>query len=177
MIISPLILLFGTCSFAVALILHILVWRIIRPLKHLVWLGVIFIILPLFIYILLSYLSHTLTGLSKYFTSPFSIAFSLLWHLSLSSAYIMSYPLFQADCPSLKIIMAVSASMPEGMTLESINNFFSEDILLYDRLDDLVDDGLILVKNDKCEISLKGRLLSIFFSIYRRSLGLPLGEG
>ena len=63
------------------------------------------------------------------------------------------------------------------MTAESINDLFSEDTLLYDRLKDLANDDLILLKNNKWAISLKGRLLAGFFSTYRHLLGLPLGEG
>lgn len=132
------------------------------------WLAVIFIILPSAVYIFLFY--------SCYFPK-FGIVFTFIWHTALSSAYIMSYPLFQADCPSLKIILAVNCYMPEGLTEESINKLFSQDALLYDRMEDLVNDGLILSKNGSWVMSYKGRLLSLGFFIYRRLLGLPPGEG
>lgn len=162
------ILVLGTCSFIITLIIHISVWRLIRPVRQMVWLAAIFIILPSAIYLFLFY-SHYLP--------EFDIVFAFLWHIALSSAYIMSYPLFQADCPSLKIILAISSYMPEGITEDSINRLFSQDILLYDRMEDLVNDGLILSKNGSWIISYKGRLLSSFFLIYRRLLGLPPGEG
>ena len=166
--INSFILSLGAYSFFASLIIHILIWRLIRPIRHLMWLAAIFIILPSAVYIFLFF--------SHYF-SKFDIVFTFLLHIALSSAYIMSYPLFQADCSSLKIILAISSYMPEGLTEEAINKLFSQDILLYDRMEDLVNDGLILSKNGSWVMSYKGRLLSLAFFIYRRLLGLPPGEG
>jgi hypothetical protein len=174
--INPIILLLGSGTFIIALAIHIIVWRAMRPSKHLFCLGIIFLILPSLAYSLL-YLFQTSAYLSKYLTSPFNITFSFLWHFSLSSVYIASYPLFQAECPSLKIVLAVSSSMPRGMTGESIDKLFSQETLLQERLKDLANDRLIILKNDNYVISAKGRLLSVFFLAYRSLLGLPLGEG
>ena len=162
------ILSLGTYSFFASLIIHILIWRLIRPSKHLVWLGIIFIILPLAIYLTFPFFVDI---------SALATVFAFLWHTALSSAYIISYPLFQADCPSLKIILAIYSYMPKGLTEESINKLFSQDILLYGRIEDLVNDGLIVSKNGAWVMSYKGRLLSLVFFIYRRLLGLPPGEG
>ena len=165
--VNPLVLIFGTCSFIAAFLIHALVWRLIKPRRQLISLGIIFIILPLSAFVLAS----------CFFVSKFQLFLAGLWHLSLSSAYIATYPVFQAECPSLKIILAVASSMPDGMTAGAISNLFSQDALLEDRLEDLVNDGLAFVKNSEYSISLKGRLVVMFFSAYRRLLDLPPGEG
>jgi len=175
--ISLFILLLGSGTFMTAVVIHIMIWRAIRPVKQLFYLGIIFILIPSSIYILFFSLSQTSACSGKYLVSPFSMAFGFLWHFTLSSVYIASYPLFQAECPSLKIILAVSSSMPGGMTAEAIDRLFSEKVLLDDRLKDLFDERFIFQKNGKYIISRKGRVVSVFFLIYRRLLGLPLGEG
>lgn len=161
--INSLVLILGTSTFIIALFIHILLWRIKRPVRQLMWLGIIFIFLPVILYVMLSFYR--------------AIGLSLLWHLALSSAYIASYPLFQARCPSFKIILAVSSSMPEGMPEGSINNLFTHGMLINDRLDDLIKEKLVAVKDGAYILSPQGRILTKFFNIYRRLLGLPQGEG
>jgi len=168
--ITPAILFFGTIGFIISFVSHIIIWRVIRPAKHMVWLAVIFIILPIVVYILMGCLGYR--GLDCK-----NVIFVLLWHLALSAAYIMSYPAIQAECPTLKIILAVRDSMPKGMRVKAINDIFCNDRLLSDRFDDLINDDLISRKDGKWSLSLKGSLLVSFFSIYRKLLGLPLGEG
>lgn len=108
---------------------------------------------------------------------PFNLIFTLLWHGALSSAYIMTYPPIQAGCPSLKIMLAVSSSLSEGMTSEEINQLFPEDTLFTERIEDLEKEGLITLKYDVWGITFTGRLLSKFFAAYRNLLKLPIGEG
>lgn len=160
------ILLFGIASFIILFSSHILIWRIRKPSRHMAWLSVIFIIFPVLIYTLIN--SWVINK---------DIIFIALWNIALSVAYVMSYPAIQAECPTLKIILAVLASMPKGMTFKAINEIFSHNKLFSDRIEDLVKDHLILPKGDRWDLSFKGRLIVRFFSIYRSLLGLPLGEG
>ena len=75
------ILCVGTCSFIACLAVHIFVWRKIKPLKQLVWLGAIFIIAPLFLYIALSYPLCAFTHPFKYpnpFLKPYLLFYGTL---------------------------------------------------------------------------------------------------
>lgn len=176
--ITPLIFLWGTLTFISALIVHIIVWRIIQPNRQMMWLVIIFIIIPDCIYTV-SFAGLYLTGGSSpaIFDSLFNFICLIIWHTSLSSAYIMTYPPIQAGCPSLKIMLAVSGSMPDGLTIEEIDGIFSEETLFSDRFDDLIEDGLISWEYDTWGITGTGRLLARFFLAYRRILKLPVGEG
>lgn len=140
------------------------------PRKQILWLGIIFIILPAALY-LLKVIRAAGDGGSE------GIFFVFLWHVLLSLVYIMSYPAVQAECPTLKIVLSVADSMPNGMTIEDVGDIFSEDALLNERVEDLIRDGLIFLNEDKCVLSCKGYLLAAFFSGYRGLLGLPAGEG
>lgn len=176
--INSLVLFFGAGSFLAAFLTHILVWRIIRPRKQIIWLGVIFIILPVLLYLSLFFLSYFFSDYKgRFFSSGFNLILTVFWHIVLSLAYIMSYPAAQAESPTFKIILSVADSMPKGMTAQAVNDIFSEDVLLNERIEDLVRDGLIFLKDGKCVLSYKGRLIAAFFSGYRRLLSLPQGEG
>lgn len=170
------VLILGTGSFILALVMHILIWRVIKPVKHLIWLAIIFVILPLIAYAIVFYLSF-LFYKERFIASAPNVGFIVLWHIALSGTYIMTYPVSQAKCPSFKIMLAVSASMPKGITALDINDIFSKDILLTDRVDDLIDEGFIYIKDNKYNLTFKGNLLASSFIFYRHLLSLPLGEG
>jgi hypothetical protein len=112
----------------------------------------------------------------RFIAQPFNIVLIILWHSLLSVAYIFSYPAIQAECPSLKIILAISASMPQGLSAEAIVNLFIENKLLTESLDSLVNSGLLSLRNGKWVVSAKRRFLFTLFSLYRSLLKLPLGE-
>ena len=176
--VEPLVLLWGTISFTAALVVHIIIWRIFQPNRQMMWLVVIFIILPGLLYIAL-FIIFYLGALPHrcFLASPFNLFFTLIWHCALSSAYIMTYSPIQAGCPSLKIMLSIAATMPEGMTFKDIEQIFSEDTLFSDRIEDLEEDGLITLKYNAWGMTFTGRLLSEFFLAYRKLLKLPLGEG
>lgn len=176
--INPVIFLWGGASFLIALLVHILVWRIFQPPRQMMWLVIIFIIFPGLLFITLFAVSHLGTEpTGRFLASPFNLFLLIIWHTALSSAYIMTYPPIQTGCPSLKIILAIHSFMPEGLTAEKINEFFSQDTLFTDRFNDLIEDGLISWEYDTWGITATGKLLSKFFSTYRRFLKLPTGEG
>ncbi len=180
----------GIGLFLIAFAAHILVWRIVRPSKQMLWLTLVFIVLPICGGAVFSTVAATLSG-NRMGWAPTSLDtfLILLLNLLLSAAYIMSYPPIQAGCPSLKIILAVNASGKGGMTAEAIHRIFSKDILISERIEDLVNDGLIFVKrgapkndlvslkNGTLVISRQGRLIARMFAIYRKILNLPFGKG
>lgn len=164
--INPSVIFIGTVGFLVSFILHVITWRRFRPVKHLLCLAAIFIFLPIGGYLLL----YQSLGI-------FNLILVIIWHLGFSLTYIMTYPTIQAECPTFKILLAVRDSMPVGLSEESIKNIFSENKLLSDRVEDLIAEGLLHLKQGSWLLSFKGRLLAAGFSVYRRLLGLPLGEG
>lgn len=154
------------------------------------WLTIVFIILPICGWLVFSAGTGTHPEDGTDWTAiTLNTFLILLLNLLLSAAYIMSYPPIQAGCPSLKIILAVNNSRAEGMTADAIHRIFSEDILISERLEDLVNDGLIFVKrdttgddlislkNETIVISRKGYVIAHMFALYRRILDLPFGKG
>lgn len=158
----------GTASFLVAFFLHAALWRRGRPAREMTRLFVIFAVLPLPFYLA--------AGAAEP-GRALPLLFAFLWHLALSAAYIMTYPPIQAGCPSLKIVLLVKNAGAKGLSAEEIRSLFSRDALFDERFRDLVKDGLVAFKYDAWGITLGGRVLSRVFLLYRRLLGLPLGEG
>jgi hypothetical protein len=177
--ITPSIFLWGTISFLIALMVHILIWRFKKPPREMMWLVVIFILLPGIIYFGIVLSSLFSSSRQSCFAHPDIInrILTFIWHSALSSAYIMTYPPIQAGCPSLKIMLAIYSSRTAGMTIKDIERIFPEDTLFSDRFDDLIEDGLISWKYDAWGITGTGRLLARIFLTYRRLLKLPIGEG
>ena len=154
------------------------------------WLTLVFIVLPICGWMVFLAVSgiHPEDG-TGWAGTPLNTFLILLLNLLLSAAYIMSYPPIQAGCPSLKIILAVNNSRAEGMTEDDIHRIFSEDILVSERLEDLVNDGLIFVKrdstgddlvslkNETIVLSRQGYVIAHLFASYRRILNLPFGKG
>lgn len=166
-------LLVGTLSFLAAFVLHSAIWRWKRPEKQILWLTAVFLILPILLYlgIIILTLVERQQGTAIFFV------FSGLWHLALSSAYIMTYPPIQTGCPSLNIVLAVNSSMPEGLSGEEVRRIFSEQALVSKRFKDLTGDKLIRMKEGAWGLSFTGKIISKIFSRYRRLLKLPPGEG
>jgi hypothetical protein len=172
--ISLAVIAIGTATFLGAFLVHAAVWRRGRPPREMTRLFAIFLALPFSLYLAAALAVYVgdLTGASLY---PFLFAF--LWHLALSSAYIMTYPPIQAGCPSLKIVLLVKNAGPAGLSADEIRSLFSRDALFEERFYDLVKDGLVAFKYDAWGITLGGRVLSRLFIAYRCLLKLPLGEG
>lgn len=173
--INPLILALGGASFFFAFFIHVLFWRLFHPERQIFWLVTIFLLLPTLAYGA-GFLIQSPVGLAA-LTSPFNLLLSLIWHSALAAAYIMTYPPIQTGCPSLNIVLAVFRSGREGLSEGEIRNIFSTDSLLSRRIRDLKSDGLIDLKEGAWGLTFPGRFLRTFFSVYRRLLGLPAGEG
>jgi len=167
----PCAIAWGTAGFLAAFLLHVLVWRRAKPPREMMWLVIIFILLPGAVYLLI-----WLVGDPAFTRGGFSLL-SFIWLAALSSAYIMTYPPIQAGCPSLKIVLKIHQNRPGGLSLKEINDLFPRQAMFSDRFDDLVEDGLVSWEYDTWGITGTGRLVARFFLAYRRLLKLPLGEG
>lgn len=160
----------AAAGFIVSFLLHVLIWNNLKPKKQMFLLALIFLLLPSVIYIALSVVSPG-------FFNIVNTLLILILEIGLSGVYIMTYPAMQAECPTLKIILEVAKSMPQGLSEDAIRNIFSAEKLFVERVEDLVSEGFVFFKENKIYLSAKGRILSGVFLGYRNLLGLPLGEG
>lgn len=102
---------------------------------------------------------------------------SLLIYLLLASAYVQTYPAFQEDIPSFKILLSLKSSTSGALSEKQIVDMLADDDLLTDKIQDLVDDGLVSRTDNHLKVTRTGQLLSFFFLSYRSWLGLESGNG
>jgi hypothetical protein len=165
--INQYILLYGAAGFLLALFIHIIIWRIIHPNHQMIWLGIIFFIIPLICYLILLIFGEIFLPL----------AYTFIWQIALSAAYIMTYPAIQAGCPSLKIILILSEAKMAGLSREGIKSRLPDFTLFSHRFNDLTTEGLIIRRGNLWILSKSARITARGFLIYRRILKMPMGEG
>ena len=99
------------------------------------------------------------------------------FHFALSSAYISSYPAVRALSPSLDVLRMIAASPEKRMTEEEIAKRFSDVGLVTARMDDLRKYRLITESGARVRLTFMSRIIVRSFIVYRRLLGLPIGQG
>lgn len=160
-------------AFFFCLLVHAVLWRVKYPKNRPVALISIFVLLPFAAGAAWALLSSYGILPGPGFGTEEWLAAALL-QLAFASAYIMTYPAFEALSPSLAIVLLVGSS--NGMKKEELR-FFSDRELLEPRIKDLLDSGLVEAHGNALAITAKGRLLAGFFVFMRAFLGLGKGRG
>ncbi|GMR05078.1 MAG: hypothetical protein BMS9Abin23_1010 [Thermodesulfobacteriota bacterium] len=166
----------GIFLFSASICLHIALWRIRYPGNRPLALFSIFFIVPVAAVLLYSLLVHR--GLAPY-ALPLTLndwLAAFLLHLSLSSAYILTYPAVEALSPSLVIVLLIGEN-EEGLERRDLAGVLADDVLLTPRISDLIEMKLVNKSGDYLRLTGKGNFLIRFFIIYRRFIGLPAGRG
>ena len=166
---KPIVLELGVLSFLLCLGLHIVVWHMRHPRKHLSALLAVFLLplLPFAALILRFCPNLTLLDLA---------AVGAL-HLALSCSYIQIYPAAQAFSPTLVILVLVHESMPAGMTRKDLLMRLNDDFLLGPRIQDLLDARLMHEAGGRFQLDPSGARFLQFFIGFRRLLGMGMGRG
>lgn len=141
---------------------HVVWWRWRRPKHQASALLTIFLI-PLLV-------------LFNQFGGVDFLAAALL-HVAMACAYIQTYPVLQALSPSLLILLFVGKSSRRGLSEKEIFSRFSSRQLLEDRIDDLLNSGLVRQDKGSLKLSGGGRLLVLTLTTLRKILGLKPGQG
>ena len=165
----PSILIVVALLFSFSMALHVVLWRWRRPQQQIGWFLIIFLT-PLLLLTLAWFRPVSYLSLQDFL-------FVVLAHLSLSCAYIQIYPACQALSPSLMVLLFVGNSMPDGMTEAEIQARFSREILLGNRIQDLLVSGLIRENKGQFEIAPQGLLIVLPGIFLRKMLGLTPGKG
>ena len=164
----PEILYSGISLFLLVLLIHVILWRWKRPQREIQTFVVLFL-LPV-----VAYAFAMIWWGKEIWQDLLSV---VLLYLSLSVAYIQTYPAAQALSPSLRILILVGRSGSRGMTEEEVFSGFDPQQLLEDRIQDLLKAGFVLETEEKIEITPRGVFLAFPVTLLRKILGLPLGRG
>lgn len=162
------ILLWAFIAFAATLAVHVVVWRLCRVRREMLWVFVLFLLLPIVV-----------TGLAMatgYVGATYTLAVWLI-HAALSVVYVQTYPAFREEIPSFRILLAISVTGGRGMSQQEILSLFEKSSLFADKMTDLNNDGLLREVDGRLCLTPAGRLLALVFYRYRRLLGLESGLG
>lgn len=155
-------------AFAGLILIHVVVWRLFKVRKQILWLFLIFLGIPTVVF---------LGGLA---TRSAPIEW-MLWYLlifTVSSCYILFFPAIQAESPTLVMVRYLDKHKATGgATRDEIMAKMCSDQPLRDRLKDLQENGLIRASGGPQKLSGSGRLVAACFYYYRWAMGLPIGEG
>lgn len=155
----------GIALFLSSIALHVAIWRLKGP-GTITALFIIFFIWPALAVILAALFGAALLALCAIF----------LLHFSLASAYILSYPVFQAISPSLLMVLMIGSSSI-GKDRQEIKRRLNETGLFSARLADLERNGLARQKDGFYALTFKGKALVRSLKALRAILGLPMGRG
>ena len=145
--------------FLLGFLVHLAVWRVRRPRRQILVLAVLF--------------GALVPCLGRFAGAP-----SLLLYALLATAYLLSYPAAQAHCPSLEILSFVAARGDEGASLPEILGQFTAKDLVGSRVQDLLDEGLLVEVPGRLPVlTWRARLVLRMMVALRRILGLPEGQG
>jgi hypothetical protein len=172
------ILLWGSLIFSFSFILHLALWRVRLPLRQTRALLGIFFLTPAVSLPALWYAGR-LAGserccLPLLLPEYFHIS---LFCVSLTLAYVITYSAFEADSPSLLMVLAIAGAGQEGLEEGRFSELMTEEVLVKPRLRDLLRDGLAYVEGEKYRLTPKGRAFIRIFIFHRKLLNAPLSGG
>jgi hypothetical protein len=155
--------------FAVAFVLHLILWRISLPERQTKALVNIFYGTFL-IWCLVSWgFLRWDSEWAQYF--PFYLseyAHIFLYYCTTVFVYIGGYSLLEADSPSLLIIDRIHTAGPEGMDKDSLYASLGDDVLVVPRVNDLLRDEMAVLENGRYKITPKGTFMICILLLHRR---------
>ena len=158
----------GVAMFLVSMVTQAVLWHRVKINRPLHALGLIFLAVPFLV------LCISLWMFGDYWQELVLAGFL---HFSLASAYIQSYPAFQEDIPSFRLLMFIDQSSDRGVSKQELIGGMAADHLLTDKIEDLLRDNLVFLESDRLYLSRSGRLLVYILSKYRKIIRVSSGTG
>lgn len=158
--------LFGIVLFAVAFLIHLILWKFYLPKNHTKILVFIFLTVwvpGIFIY----YRKFSnLESISFYCAMSECIQLSFLY-FSIALAYITTYSALEVDSPSLVMVSEIARAGVKGLDREIFERRVNDDLLVMPRINDLIKDKMVYREKELLKLSSKGWLVVKLFIIYR----------
>jgi len=165
-------------TFAATVCLHVVVWRIRRPIDYAAWVPSLLAIFLIGGGAAAAVLAITLKLPGDELVGAPIVQWCAVMLLqgSIGLGYTVYYTLLLLGSPSLELLKQLARS-PEGRRLDEIDLPLTSDALLGPRIANLLESGLIAIESGRLRLAPKGRRLTSCALIYRRTIGLPDGGG
>jgi len=105
------------------------------------------------------------------FFSPLNLIYPLV-HSCLAANYFVIYPAFQASSPTIHLLRTFRKH--DYLSRQALETMGDTPSLLADRIQDLYSGHFI---NADLQLEPRGKWIARIFLAYRKSLGLPSGDG
>jgi hypothetical protein len=151
--------------FAVALLVHVAVWRIRVPRQQAATLIVVILLVGIAGFGLLVSLGLQDVG-------PYGARLLLAIGVfgGLAAVYLILFSALEADSPTLTMINLIQAAGVRGIREDALRLAMSRHSYVNARIDQLLQDKMVIDKADGLQIQPSGRLLCAFILSYRRLL-------
>lgn len=158
----------GVGFFALLLVLHVLIWRIVKPKGEIIPLVALFVLFPMLL--MLVQCIFFPAQLNEHELWP-----SWLLYFVLAGCYIQTYPAISTEIPSLKIVLLLNSR--GSLSEREIIAAFTQHEIFQSRVELLKQDYLIDLDGTTPKLSCLGRFLARMFLAYRAFLGAEIGKG
>jgi hypothetical protein len=151
-------------AIALALLLHVAIWRVRRPRAQTTAL------LKLFgaCYLVSMALFYWSPASAPWAMDALSLIYFSVFYLPSALTYTSFYSLIEHDSPSIQIVMALDRAGEHGATREELMALFGGDDLVGQRLDAAMQNGLLMRERDGWALTSKGALFGRVFDIASR---------
>ena len=167
------IVLFGGVGlFAVALLLHIMVWRIHVPSRQAGALIAVNLVVAILGFGAL-YASRS-KGIEL---SGAKLLLAIEVFGSLAAIYLILFSAVEANSPTLTILNLIHANGSQGISDERLRLEMSQYSFVPSRINQLLQDGMVIETSDGLRLRSRGRLLISFILFYRSLLNRNFAGG
>jgi hypothetical protein len=155
-----------------ALIVHIVTWRVHLPKRSIRALLCIFAATPLVVVAIYFAIESwpVFTG-----ASLADAVRILLFYVSCSLVYVVLYSAIEAKSPSLAIVSYVASCGGAGCAGADLANHITDDDSISTRIAAMKASGMIVVKDGLCSLTTAGHLWAALFEFASNIFRLPLG--
>jgi hypothetical protein len=166
----------GVGLFMAAFVIHVAWWRLGRPRRSGQTL-IVLMVAVIGITWLVVFASALFWPAAAHLLPGNLIAFvhALVVALAIAAAYVMTYPAIEVESPILVLIDTIAKGGRAGVEFKELRHRLDNDALVAPRIQDLLDEGLLVLDDGRYRPTAKGVALARMFAGWRRIIGA--GEG
>lgn len=161
--------------FAIALGLHIVIWRRRRPAGEYTWLVTLYLgALAVWAAVLGAAHVAAIGWIAIAPWSTFESVNLVVLYLALVAAFAVTYSAIQADSPTMTILLEIEAA-EGGVTRDELRHRLTDEMLVLPRLSDLVRGRLVVLRAGRYVAATRGRAVARLYILFRALMRMERG--
>lgn len=166
---------YGVLLFSIGFIIHLVLWRVRRPVNTTVTIVLVFVVTIFMVWLALSIFS-IFQGLIDFLPQESADKIlSLLLALAIAVSYIMTYPALENDSPTLKLVYLIAQKGRTGATEEVLFKSFSNKNTVEPSITEMISEGLVRIEDESILLTERGHRLARVYRKWRIILGAEMG--